>query len=645
MKTRKSNWTAPIIGILFLLILATGCQRTNEETLAPEIPVYAESFDLSDIQLRESPFLEARETNAGYLLSLEPDRFLAWFRKEAGLEPKGEVYGGWESEGYVIAGHSLGHYLSALSKQYHATGDERFKERVDYIVKELALVQEEHGDGYVAAIRDGREAFKEISEGNIQPDGFSLNEVNVPWYNLDKTFNGLRDAFLLAENEQALEVVTKLTTWAYNITEDLTEEEWQEMLSVEFGGMIHSLANVYAITGNPRHLKLAEKFYHHEVLDPLSNGKDELEGLHANTQIPKVRGVAKIHELTDKQDYHTIADFFWNQVVSSHTYVNGGHGHEEAFGPPNQLSERLNHTTETCNTYNMLWLTRMLFSWNPDGELMDYYERALYNHILASQNPETGMFVYKGYLDMPTRKGFSDSTNSFWCCVGTGMENHTHYGRDVYYRSGDSLYVNLFMASDLEWEEQGLVLKQETDFPVEEGSQLTLSTDQPVELSLLIREPNWWGEDMEFTVNGDRKQLTEPEDGYHEIRRTFKDGDVIEINMPMEHRIEAMPDDEKRIAFFYGPVLLNAILEEEPADDGEEGEDEEENTKVPQLKGSKEELLNALEPVEGKELHFRAEGVGRMKNEDTGQWETTDIYLKPQYQTVNELYTVYMDIQ
>ncbi|MFW6101013.1 MAG: glycoside hydrolase family 127 protein [Bacteroidota bacterium] len=639
MKTRKHDWSVSIIGALLLLILATGCKRTYEEVVNPKIPVEAESFDLAEIQLKDSPFREARATNAGYLLSLEPDRFLAWFREEAGLEPKGEVYGGWESEGYVIAGHTLGHYLSALSKHYNATGDERFKERVDYIVKELALVQGEHEDGYVAAIQDGREVFEEISEGNIQPDGFSLNETNVPWYNLDKTFNGLTDAYLLAENEQALEVVTKLTNWAYNITKDLSHQEWQEMLSVEFGGMNHSLADLYAITGNPKHLELAEKFYHHEVLDPLSNRKDELEGLHANTQIPKVRGVAKIHELTDNQNYHTIAEFFWNRVVNAHTYVNGGHGHEESFGPPNQLSERLNHTTETCNTYNMLWLTRILFRWDPDGELIDYYERALYNHILASQNPKTGMFLYKGYLDMPARKGFSDSANSFWCCVGTGMENHTNYEKDVYYRSGDSLYVNLFMATELEWEEKSVVLEQETDFPVKEDSRLTISTGEPVELSLLIREPDWWVQNMEISVNGVRQQLNKPANGYHEIRRNFNDGDVIEISMPMEHRIETMPDDKDRVAFFYGPVLLNAILEENPHGDGNE------ETKVPQLKGSKQQLLNALEPVEGKDLHFRAEGVGRIKNEDTGQWETTDIYLKPQYQTVNELYSVYMDIQ
>lgn len=626
-------------GLCILVILVSGCQDNNRSAVEPEISVKAGAFELSDVRILDGPFKSAMERNAEYLLFLEPDRFLAWFRKEAGLEPKGEVYGGWESEGYILSGHSLGHYLSALSKQYQATGDERIKEKLDYTVGELALVQEEHGDGYVAAIPEGKKVFEEISKGDIRPKGFSLNGANVPWYNLDKLFNGLKDAYQLAGNEQALGVVKGLTDWANNVTKDLTEEEWQTMLSVEFGGMIHSLADIYAITGDSTHLALARKFYHNEVLDPLSEQRDELEGLHANTQVPKVRGVARIHELTDNSDYHTIATYFWNRVVDAHTYVNGGNSHEEYFGPPYELSDRLHHTTETCNTSNMLWLTGILFSWEPDGKYMDYYERALFNHILASQNPKSGMFKYKGYLDMPARKYFSDPTDSFWCCVGSGMENHTSYGEDIYYRSGDSLYVNLFMASDLEWEEKGVGVLQETEFPLEPATRLTVSARRPVELSLLIRRPAWWGDEFGITLNGDPQDYSEPENGYVEVRRTFEDGDIVEIDMPMKHRIESMPDNEDRIAFFYGPVLLNAVLDEDPDREAlEEGE-----AAIPQLEGTNRELTDALQPVENQPLHFRAEGIGRIQNESTGEWETTDIYFKPHYLTVNELYTVYLD--
>lgn len=632
------NLKTLLLSASIVAFLLGGCENANKNKVGPKIPIKAHDFDLSKVQLLESPYLEASKTNAEYLLYLKPDRFLAWFRKEAGMKPKGEVYGGWESDGYILSGHSLGHYLSALSKQYQATGDKEFKKKLNYTIKELAKIQKEHGDGYLMAIPNGRKTFEEISNGNIKPDGFSLNGSNVPWYILDKMFNGLNDAYLRAGNDQALSVAKKLAEWAHNVTKDLSHEDWQKMLSVEFGGMPHSLADLYAITGNKMHLELAKKFHHDQVLKPLSNRKDKLAGLHANTQVPKARGAARIHELTGDKDHKTIARYFWKQVVNAHTYVNGGHGHEEYFGPPNKLSDRLNHTTETCNTYNMLWLTRFLFSWKPDGKLMDYYERALLNHILASQNPESGMFKYKGYLDMPARKHFSDPTDSFWCCVGSGMENHTNYGEDIYYHSGDSLYVNLFMPSELNWKKKGVQVQQITDFPVEEATRLKISVDEPVELSILIREPAWWGEQMNISYNGDSQKFSRLDNGYIEIRRTFSDGDVINIDMPMRSRIEAMPDNKDRIAFFHGPVLLNAILDENPKPDVLE-----QDPNVPKLTASREELLDVLEPVEGKPLHFRARGVAKIKNKETGEWEATDLYFKPHYQTVDELYTVYMD--
>ncbi len=632
--------TALLISFLVIAGITACSPEQPKEKVQPVIPIQAEAFELDQVTLTGGPLLEAQQTNEKALLDFEPDRFLAWFRKEAGLEPKGEVYGGWESDGYILSGHSLGHYISALAKHYQATGNEEIKRRLDYIVDELALVQEQHNDGYIGAIPDGRELWDEISRGELRPRGFQLNDANVPWYNFDKMYNGLKDAYLLADSEKALDVLVKFTDWAYDITSELTDEEWQTMLSVEFGGMNHALADIYAITDDPRHLELAEKFYHNAVLDPLADRRDELAGLHANTQIPKVRGVARIHELTDNPDYHTIATYFWDQVVDAHTYVNGGNSHQEYFGEPYQLSDRLTHSTETCNTHNMLWLTSMLFSWEPDGRYMDYFERALFNHILASHHPETGMYKYKGYLDMPARKGFSSLTNSFWCCVGSGMEMHTDYGKDIYYSFGDQLYVNMFAPSELDWLEQGVIVTQNSGFPYEGTSSLSFSIQRPKELAVLIREPQWWGSNMQITVNGEAQQLGSPVEGYHEIRRIFADGDVIEISISMEPRIETMPDNDNRIAFFYGPVLLNAILDEDPP-----GNVLRNSPEVPQLSGTKEELIASLEPVPGENLHFIARGAGRIRNENTGRWETTDIYLKPHFETVPELYTVYMDIQ
>ncbi len=627
-----------LISLLFIAAL-TGCAPERpKEKVQPVIPIKAEPFALDQVTLTGGPLLSAQEVNEKALLDFEPDRFLAWFRKEAGLEPKGEVYGGWESDGYILSGHSLGHYISALAKHYKATGNEEFKERLDYIIEELALVQEQHNDGYIGAIPDGRELFDEISRGDIRPRGFQLNDANVPWYNFDKMYNGLKDAYLLASSDKALDILVKFTDWAYEITSELTEEEWQTMLSVEFGGMNHALADIYAITGDPKHLELAEKFYHNDVLDPLSERRDELAGLHANTQIPKVRGVARIHELVEKPDYHTIATYFWKRVVEAHTYVNGGNSHQERFGEPFQLSDRLTHSTETCNTHNMLWLTSMLFRWEPRGDYMDYFERALFNHLLASHHPETGMYKYKGFLDMPARKGFSSLTNSFWCCVGSGMEIHTDYGKDIYYSFGEQLYVNIFASTELDWLDQGVTVTQESNFPFEGNSSLSFSLQRPKELAILIREPQWWGRDMQISVNGEPQQLGSTVEGYHEIRRIFADGDVIEVNISMEPRIETMPDNESRIAFFYGPVLLNAILHEDPPSNILRDAPE-----LPQLRGTQEELIASLEPVPGEDLHFIARGVGRIRDENTGRWETTDIYLKPHFLTADELYTVYMD--
>lgn len=599
-------------------------QTSSPSSPEPAVAFQAEPFDLSQVTLLEGPFRNAMLRNAEWLVSLEPDRFLAWFRKEAGLEPKGEVYGGWESLG--LAGQSLGHYLSALAMQYRATGDGRFKERADYVVAELAECQAAHGNGYVAAIPAGRKVFEEISRGEVRSAGFDLNGAWVPWYVMDKMFSGLNDVYLLAKNEQALDVANKLADWAYQTTKILTDEQWQGMLGCEFGGMSHSLADLYAITGNPMHLALAKKFYHEAVMTPLAEGRDALAGLHANTQVPKARGAARIHELTGEPDQRAIATFFWDRVVHHHSYVNGGNSADEHFGPPDQLSSRMHDTTETCNTYNMLRLTRHLFSWEPRAELIDYYERALYNHILASQHPETGMVKYKGFLDMPTRKNFSHATDSWWCCVGTGLENHTKYGESIFFHSGDSLYLNLFFASELSWAEKGVSVRQETAFPAEDITRLRFSSAQPVELNLLIRDPEWC-EAPRVSVNGTPQSSLARRDGFIEISRTFADGDVIEVQLPMSLRIEAMPDNPRRIAFLYGPVLLSADLK----GDGN----------IPVLLCARAELLNALEPVEGEPLQFRAKGIGRIL--DGGEWEVADLDLKPHYRITDELYTVYLD--
>lgn len=603
----------------------SAAQSDSAYAVRPLVPMQADPFQPSQVRLLPGLFRDAMERDKAYLLSLEPDRLLAWFRKEAGLEPKAQVYGGWESMG--VAGHSLGHYLSACSLLYANEKDQQLLERVEYIVDELALCQEKNGNGYVAAIPNGKKVFEEISRGEIRSAGFDLNGCWVPWYTMHKVMAGLRDACLYCGNRKALTVLTKLADWADRTTANLTDEQWQTMLDCEHGGMNEVLADVYALTGDSKYLQLARKFYHRRVLDPLAAKEDRLAGLHANTQIPKVIGAARIHEFTQDDKFKTIALFFWDRVVHYHTYVNGGHGADEYFGPPGRLNDRLHDTTETCNTYNMLKLTRHLFAWQPKAEAMDYYERALCNHILAHQHPQTGMMMYKGFLDMPARKTFSTPFDSFWCCVGTGMENHVKYHEAVYdqSRDGQSLYVNLFIASELTWPQKALTVRQQTSFPYEGISRLVFSCPQPVPLTVRIRKP-FWCEGFRVFLNDQPQTLQPDADGYVALSSTFRDGDTIRLELPMTLRLESMPDNPDRIAFFYGPILLAADL------DGDQP--------LPVLIGRRQALLTSLKPSAKEPLVLEAPQAGHV----LGGTQPQDLTFRPLYNIVDQKYTVYLDI-
>ncbi|MEJ5260613.1 MAG: beta-L-arabinofuranosidase domain-containing protein [Anaerohalosphaeraceae bacterium] len=613
--------------IVSAMVLSTAAAQSGDLPYRVRlmVPIQAEDFPLSQVRLLPGPFRHAMELDKAYLLSLEPDRLLAWFRKEAGLEPKAPVYGGWESQ--TIAGHSLGHYLSACALLYANEQDPQILERVEYIVDELALCQRRHGDGYVAAIPNGKKVFEEIARGQIRSAGFDLNGLWVPWYTLHKQMAGLRDVYLYCGNRKALTVLTKLADWADQITADLTDEDWQKMLACEHGGMNEVLADLYALTGDSKYLELSKKFYHRYVLEPLAAREDRLAGLHANTQIPKVIGAARIYELTKEDKFKTIASFFWDRVVHYHSYVNGGNSSGEYFGPPGRLSDRMHDTTETCNTYNMLKLTRHLFAWEPKAETMDYYERALYNHILAHQHPKTGMFKYKGFLDMPARKHFSRPFDDFWCCVGTGMENHVKYPESIYSRSADgrTLYVNLFIASELSWPEKNLSVRQETTFPFDPQSRLVFTASEPVSMTIRIRKP-YWCRDIQVFLNDKSLSAAADSDGYIPVSAQFRSGDAIRLELPMTLRTESMPDNPNRIAFLYGPILLAADL------DGDRP--------VPVLIGEPKAVLASLKPSGREPLTFEAKRLGYV----LGSPEPQDLLFRPHWQIVEEKYTVYLDL-
>ncbi len=451
--------------------------------IKPEIPVKAYAFNLGDVKLTESsPFKHAMDLDAAYLLKLEPDRLLHRFHKNAGLPVKGEIYGGWESEG--LSGHSLGHYLSAVSMYYASTGNLVFKKRADYIVDELARCQEARKTGYVGAIPNEDSIFGNVAKGIIKSGGFDLNGGWSPWYTVHKVMSGLVDAYLYAGNQHALEVVIRMADWVQHTVGNLTEEQRLKMLNCEYGGMNDVLANIYAITGNNKYLDLSRKFNDEFVMGQLAKKIDPMPGKHSNTNVPKAIGAARCFELTGIEKDKIIATFFWKTMVHHHSYVIGGNSSYEYCGEPGKLSDRLSdNTCETCNTYNMLKLTRHLFSWQPTQEKADYYERALYNHILASQNPEDGMMCYFVPLRMGTHKQFSDEFNTFTCCVGTGMENHVKYAESIYYEADDGgLYLNLFIPSILNWREKGVTIEQQTTFPESGHTRLKFSMNSPVKL-------------------------------------------------------------------------------------------------------------------------------------------------------------------
>lgn len=590
------------------------------------VALKARPFRLEDVRLLEGPFKHAMDLNADYLLELEPDRLLHNYRKFAGLEPKAEGYPGWETQG--IAGHSLGHTLSACSLMYASTGNPSFRKRVDYIVDELMLCQDANENGYVAGIPDGKRVFAEVAAGNVRTKPFDLNGVWVPWYNLHKLFAGLIEAHHHCENEKALMVAIRLAYWAINTTSRLNEEQFQRMLACEHGGMNEVLAELYAITGKKEYLELSRRFHHKAVLDPLSNRVDCLPGIHANTQIPKLIGLARRYELTGDEKDGVAAEFFWDRVVNHHSYVTGGHCNREHFGQPDKLNDRLGpDTTESCNVYNMLKLTRHIFAWRVRVDIADFYERALYNHILSSQHPDDGRVIYNLSLEMGGHKRYQRQFNDFTCCVGTGMENHSKYGDSIYFHDDDGLYVNLFIASRLKWKEKGLILRQDTRFPDEDTTALSFVCEDPVPLALRIRYPYWAEKEIQLKLNDEPLPFKAKGPGYVEIRRRWKNGDKIEARIPMSLRLETMPDNPKRAAVMYGPLVLAGELG--PANDPAAARPD----YVPVFITKGKPLDKWLKPEKDQTNIFRTKGVGKPR----------DVTFYPFYRMHDKRYSVYWD--
>ncbi len=518
----------------------------------------ARMLPLTSVRLLAGPFAEAVEANRTYLLALEPDRLLAPFFREAGLEAKARPYGNWESIG--LDGHTAGHYLSALATMIASgadTPDGELKRRLDYMVSELGRCQQAAGDGYIGGVPGSRELWSAIAAGRVDV----IHRKWVPWYNLHKTYAGLRDAYWLTGNQQAREILVRYGDWCEKLTSGLSDDLMQRMLGQEHGGMNEVLADIYAITGEQKYLRLAQRFNHRAVLDPLLHHEDRLTGLHANTQIPKVVGLARIATLTGDQAADSGARYFWENVTGKRTVAFGGNSVSEHFNDPKNFSGMLEHREgpETCNTYNMLQLTKQLFASRPEAAYADYYERALYNHILASINTERPGFVYFTPIRPQHYRVYSQPDKCFWCCVGTGIENPGRFGEFIYAQATNGLYVNLFIASEITVTNLGLTLRQETAFPDDSRTKLRLKLKQPAEFALHIRHPRWVAAGaFSVKVNGQSVAVASAPSTYAELRRQWRDGDRVEVELPMQTTVERLPDGSDWVAILRGPIVLAA---------------------------------------------------------------------------------------
>lgn len=600
--------------LLLTVSVMTSC------TMSEQVPEQIQSFNLSDIRLLDSDFRHAQEMDMRYILGIDPDRLLAPYLKEAGLTPKADNYTNWENTG--LDGHVGGHYLSALSYMYASTGNDEIKRRLDYFISELKRCADADGNGYISGVPEGKQIWKEISEGDIRAESFGLNNRWVPLYNIHKIYAGLRDAYLVYGSKDAGEMFIGLTEWMYKLTEGLTDAQIQQMLNSEHGGLNEVFADAAQISGDMRYLELAKRFSHRKVLDPLLEGKDCLTGMHANTQIPKVIGYKRIADIEGNQEWDKAAGFFWETVVENRSITIGGNSVCEHFHPSDDFSSMLESEQgpETCNTYNMLRLTKMLFETSGDSRYMDYYERALYNHILSSVNPVQGGFVYFTPMRSGHYRVYSQPQTSFWCCVGSGMENHAKYGEMIYSHSGsDILYVNLFIPSVLNWGKT--VIEQKNRFPDEEVTTITVNPGRNAEFTIRIRIPEWTEGKAEIAINGEQTEGN-MKNGYFGITRKWRKGDRIDVRLPMSLRAVSLPDKSSNWSFMYGPVVLAAETGKEDmlgmyADDSRNGHiaagrkiglDD-----MPVIIGSPEKVLDNISKVEGKSLTFKMEGLAPEK--------------------------------
>ena len=611
-------------------VLVLVCMATLSVAGNAQDKLYADEFPLSDVTLLDGPLKKARDLNIQTLLKYDVDRLLAPYLKEAGLTPQAKSYSNWDG----LDGHIGGHYLTAMAINA-ATGNEECRMRMLHMIGELQLCANanlknhpEWGKGYVGGVPNSDRVW-----GNFKKGDFGAYYGSwVPFYNIHKMYAGLRDAWLYCGNEDAKRLFLGFCDWAIELTAGLSDAQMERVLDTEHGGMNEVLADAYAITGQKKYLDVAKRFSHRRLLNPLSQRRDCLDNMHANTQVPKVIGFERIAELAGDEAYHTAGEYFWEIVTGERSLAFGGNSRREHFPSKEACKDFVEDIDgpESCNTNNMLKLTEDLHRRNPEARFADFYELATFNHILSTQHPEHGGYVYFTSARPRHYRNYSAPNEAMWCCVGTGMENHGKYGQFVYTHKGDALFVNLFVASELNWKEKGLTLRQETAFPYAETSKITITqspnTKHPSPIS--VRYPGWVkpGQFM-VKVNGKPVEIITGPSSYVTIDRQWKKGDVIDIQFPMHNSVKYMPNLSQYIALMHGPIMLAMKTGTEDlamliADDSRFGQLAS-GKKLPidqapiLINNDIEGIANQLQPIAGKPLHFTlsTKMVNEIRNE------------------------------
>ena len=604
--------------------------------------LYADEFPIGDVTLLDGPLLKARNLNVTTLLKYDCDRLLAPYRKEAGLEPRAKAYPNWDG----LDGHVGGHYLTAMAINA-AMGNEECRQRMEYFISELQLCADanaknhpEWGRGYVGGMPGSDKLWSTFKKGDFGTYFGSW----APFYNLHKMFAGLRDAWVYCGNEQARKLFLGFCDWAIDLTASLSDVQMERMLDNEHGGMNEVLADAYAMTGEKKYLDVARRFSHRRLLTPMSQRQDCLDNMHANTQVPKVVGFERISELSGDETYHTASAYFWDIVTGERSLAFGGNSRREHFPSKEACTDFINDIDgpETCNTNNMLKLTEDLHRRNPEARYADFYELATFNHILSSQHPEHGGYVYFTPARPRHYRNYSAPNEAMWCCVGTGMENHGKYGQFVYTHVGDALYVNLFVPSELNWKEKNLTLRQTTEFPYGETSRITIVKGKG-KFPLLVRFPGWVkpGE-FSVKVNGQPVNIISGPSSYVTIDRKWKKGDVVDISFPMHNSIQYLPNVPQYVAIMHGPILLGMKTGTEDlahliADDSRFGQYAS-GKKLPVneapilINNHIDDIANQLKPVSGKPLHFTLNT--KMENAISGE-------LQPFFEIHDSRYMIY----